>query len=87
MKIIDKEIDDHKNISMEKRSSKHRLKPKAKDSILLKEKGRISLPNEQKDQQIQPNYEDLRKMPFSLADEDINQFSSPMQRILSVDDA
>lgn len=86
MQIIDKEIDDHKNILMEKRLSKHRLKPKAKESVHIKSKGRISVPNDPKNLHIQSNYEDLRKMPFSLADEDINQFNSPMQRFMSLDE-
>ena len=87
MKIIDKEIDEHKNNYVERRSSRQKsLKSKTKDSILVKGKGRISVPNEPNDHQIQPNYEDLRKMPFSFGDEDVNHIHSPMQRFMSVDD-
>ena len=60
-------------------------KTKAKDSI-LKGKGRISVPDGPVEDQIQSNYEDLRKMPFSLVDEDINQINSPMQKYMSIDD-
>ena len=87
MKIVDKEIDDHKNLSIEKRPSKNRLtKSKIKESSKYKNKGRISVPDESCEERIQPNYEDLRKMPFSLVDEDIDQINSPMQRYASLED-
>lgn len=74
--IIDKEINILKHMQVENRT------PKSKQ----KEKGRISLPEELDHAQKQKKYMDLRRMPFSLNDEDPGQINSPfMKNILSMD--
>lgn len=87
MAIVDKEIDHHKKLFSEKKQSKSRAtRSKIKDSNRLKNKRRSSVPKDEQEQKIQPNYQDLRKMPFSLADQDIDQINSPMQRFVSIED-
>lgn len=61
-KIIDKEIDICKNLGAEKRMSKSQLATLSKQ----KEKGRISMPEEDHHEDMQKRYENLRRMPFSL---------------------
>ena len=61
-KIIDKEIDICKNLGAEKRMSKSRVGQASKQ----KEKGRISMPEENQHEDMQKKYENLRRMPFSL---------------------
>lgn len=80
-------VEEVHNISQEKRMLKvPKPKPKLRESNKQKGKGRISVPDDTKNQPIQTKYEDLRKMPFSLADEDVDQIQSPMQRFLSAED-
>ena len=87
MKIVDREIDNHKQFFSEKKQSNSRAtKSKLKESNKFKSKGRISAPRDEKEAKVQPNYQDLRKMPFSLADEDIDQINSPMLRVASIED-
>jgi len=51
-----------------------------KESLKNKENGRISMPEQSENKEVQSKYENLRRMPFSLNDPEDEEINSPAHR-------